>query len=284
MRIVPRFVPASFLAACFALASTAALAQAPGATTPYEPVRAQSGKDVIWIPTPEALVDKMLSAAQVTPSDKVFDLGAGDGIIAITAAKKYGANAVGIEFNPQMADYARRKAREAGVADKVRIITGDIFKEDFSEANVVTLYLLPDLNLRLRPTLLAMKPGTRIVSHAFTMGAWEPDETMNHESARGYLWIVPAKADGEWTLTSQEGPAARITLRQNFQSIGGMLNRANVYQPLVGARLRGEEIRFQFTGADRTLHTFSGRIRGDRISGTLESAAGVQVAAEMARR
>ena len=156
------------------------------------PTRGQAGKDVIWIPTPEALVDKMLTAAKVTPQDRVFDLGAGDGIIAITAARKFGAQSVGIEYNPKMADYARCRAKEAGMEGKVRIITGDIFVEDFSSANVVTLYLLPDLNLRLRPTLLKMKPGTRIVSHDFDMGEWKPEDSRTVQNSQVFRWTVMA--------------------------------------------------------------------------------------------
>ena len=146
------------------------------AAADYQPVQGQAGKDVIWVPTPEGLIEKMLTTAKVSSQDKVFDLGAGDGIIAITAARKYGAQSVGIEYNPDMAQFARRKVAEAGMTDKVKIITGDIFQEDFSSATVVTLYLMPHLNLKLRPILLKMKPGTRVVSHAFNMGDWEPDE------------------------------------------------------------------------------------------------------------
>jgi 2-polyprenyl-3-methyl-5-hydroxy-6-metoxy-1,4-benzoquinol methylase len=141
-----------------AIASTTATAtntaNPNAATTAYEPVRGQAGKDVVWIPTPDGLIDKMLTAAKVTDQDRLFDLGAGDGIIAITAARKYGAQSVGIEYNPDMAQFARRKVAEAGVTDKVKIITGDIFQEDFSAATVVTLYLMPHLNLKLRPILL----------------------------------------------------------------------------------------------------------------------------------
>jgi SAM-dependent methyltransferase len=246
------------------------------------PTRGQSGKDVIWIPTPEGLIDKMLTAAKVTPQDRVFDLGAGDGIIAITAARKYGAQAVGIEYNPRMADYARCRVKEAGMTDKVRIITGDIFVENFSSATVVTLYLLPDLNLRLRPTLLKMKPGTRIVSHAFTMGDWEPDETVSHEYARGYFWVVPAQVEGDWMMTGLEGGPVRMSLRQTFQNIGGTLTRASNTQPLVGAKLRGEEISFQFSTPDRNVHTFTGRVSGNRISGTVNSS-GMQTPVEATR-
>lgn len=246
------------------------------------PTRGQSGKDVIWIPTPEGLIDKMLTAAKVTAQDRVFDLGAGDGIIAITAARKFGAQSVGIEYNPRMADYARCRVKEAGMTDKVRIITGDIFQENFSSANVVTLYLLPDLNLRLRPTLLKMKPGTRIVSHAFTMGDWEPDETVSHEYARGYFWIVPAQVEGDWMMTGLEGGPVRMSLRQTFQNIGGTLTRASNTQPLVGAKLRGEEISFQFSTPDRNVHTFTGRVSGNRISGTVNSS-GMQTPVEANR-
>jgi 2-polyprenyl-3-methyl-5-hydroxy-6-metoxy-1,4-benzoquinol methylase len=181
-RVVLPIVLSSWLnVACASTIATPATdtASPKPATTAYEPVRGQAGKDVIWIPTPAGLIDKMLSAAKVTPQDRLFDLGAGDGIIAITAARQYGTTSVGIEYNPDMAQFARRKVAEAGMADKVKIITGDIFQEDFSSATVVTLYLMPHLNLKLRPLLLKMKPGTRVVSHAFTMGDWEPDETMS---------------------------------------------------------------------------------------------------------
>ncbi len=246
------------------------------------PTRGQSGKDVIWIPTPEGLIDKMLTVAKVTAQDRVFDLGAGDDIFTNPADRKYGAQAVGIEYNPRMADYARCKVNEAGMNAKVRIITGDIFKEDFSSANVVTLYLLPDLNLRLRPTLLKMKPGTRIVSHAFTMGDWEPDETVSHEYARGYFWTVPAQVEGDWMLTGLEGGPVRLSMRQTYQNIGGTLTRASATQPLVGARLRGEEISFQFSTPDRNVHTFTGRVSGGKISGTVNSS-GLQTPVEANR-
>lgn len=147
-----------------------------GGDDKYQPQLGQSGKDVIWMPTGGDLVTKMLMTAKVTSSDLVYDLGAGDGKIAIAAAKEFGARSIGIEFNPDMAAFAQRNAIRAGVGDRTRIINGDIFVEDFSKATVVTLYLLPDLNLKLRPIILKMKPGTRVVSHAFSMGDWEPDQ------------------------------------------------------------------------------------------------------------
>ena len=235
--------------------------------TTYEPVRGQAGKDVIWIPTPEVLIDKMLTAAKVTDKDKLFDLGAGDGIIAITAARKYGAQSVGIEYNPDMAQFARRKVAEAGMNDKVRIITGDIFQEDFSSATVVTLYLMPHLNMKLRPTLLKMKPGTRVVSHAFTMGDWEPDETMSFNHTQGYFWVVPAQIDGSWVMNGFDGGPIRVNLSQSFQNIGGTLTRGGQSFAMLGAKLRGDEVKFQFITPDRKVHAFSGRVEGGRLTG-----------------
>jgi hypothetical protein len=252
------------------LACSSTAAPATGASA-YEPVRGQAGKDVIWIPTPEGLIDKMLTAAKVSDQDKLFDLGAGDGIIAITAARKYGAQAVGIEYNPDMAQFARRKVAEAGMTDKVRIITGDIFQEDFSSASVVTLYLMPHLNLKLRPILLKMKPGTRVVSHAFTMGEWEPDETMSHQHSQAFFWVVPAQIEGAWVMTGLEGGPMRMSLSQTFQNIGGILTRGGQTHAMVGARLRGDEVKFQFITQDRKVHAFSGRVEGRRITGTVVS-------------
>jgi hypothetical protein len=241
------------------------------ATTPaapsYTPVQGQAGKDVIWIPTPEGLIDKMLTAAKVTDKDKLFDLGAGDGIIAITAARKYGAQSVGIEYNPDMAQFARRKVAEAGMNDKVRIITGDIFQEDFSSATVVTLYLMPHLNMKLRPTLLKMKPGTRVVSHAFTMGDWEPDETMSFNHTQGYFWMVPAQIEGSWVMNGFDGGPIRVNLSQSFQNIGGTLTRGGQSFAMLGAKLRGDEVKFQFITPDRKVHAFSGRVEGGRLTG-----------------
>jgi hypothetical protein len=246
------------------------------ATTPatdpnYKPSRGQSGKDVMWIPTPPELVDKMLTMAKVTPQDRVFDLGAGDGIIAIAAAQKFKANAVGIEFNANMAEFARRKVAEAGVQDKVRIITGDIFKEDFSSANVVTMYLLPELNLQLRPKILQMKPGTRVVAHAFDMGEWLADDTATAGGSFAFLWIVPAPVQGSWRLSMDGGQTAQLNLEQTFQNVGGTLTMGGRTLPLLGARLRGEDFSFQFRGEGQAVSSFSGKVNGNRLSGTLST-------------
>ena len=241
-------------------------------TTPsaeYKPQVGQEGKDVIWVPTPEGLIDKMLEAAKVSDKDTLFDLGAGDGIIAITAARKYGAKSVGIEYNPEMAQFARRKVAEAGMTDKVKIITGDIFQEDFSAATVVTLYLMPHLNLKLRPILLKMKPGTRVVSNTFTMGEWEPDETVFDQHWKGYFWVVPAQIEGAWVMTGMEGGPLRLNISQSFQNIGGTLTRGGQTLALLGAKLRGDEVKFQFVTPDRKVHAFSGRLEGRRLTGTV---------------
>ena len=274
LRILLPILLTSWLnAACSSTTAAPAVnASSPPATTKvYEPVPGQAGKDVIWIPTPDGLIDKMLTIAKVTDQDSLFDLGAGDGIIAITAARKYGARSVGIEYNPDMAEFARRKVAEARMTDKVRIITGDIFQEDFSSATVVTLYLMPHLNLKLRPILLKMKPGTRVVSHAFNMGDWEPDETMSYQFSQGYFWVVPAQIEGEWVMTGLDGGPMRLNMNQSFQHIGGSINRGSQTHGLLGARLRGDEVKFQFISQDRKVHAFSGRVDGRRITGNVVS-------------
>jgi len=238
-------------------------------STDYKPKVGQEGKDVIWVPTPEGLIDKMLEAAKVSDKDTLFDLGAGDGIIAITATRKYGAKSVGIEYNPEMAQFARRKVAEAGLTDKVKIITGDIFQEDFSSATVVTLYLMPHLNIKLRPILLKMKPGTRVVSNTFNMGDWEPDETVLDQHWRAHIWVVPAQIEGAWVMKGMEGGPLRLNISQSYQNIGGTLTRGGQTLDLLGAKLRGDEVKFQYITPDRKVHAFSGRLEGRRLTGTV---------------
>jgi SAM-dependent methyltransferase len=238
----------------------------------YKPQVGQSGKDVVWVPTPDELVQRMLRMAKVTPQDLVFDLGAGDGKIAI-AAGKLGANAVGIEYNPDMAKLASCLVTAEGVGNKVKIIQGDIFKEDFSKATVITMYLLPELNLCVRHRILGMKPGTRVTSHQFTMGDWEPDETSEFEYRTAYLWIVPARVDGQWVLREPGGASTTINLTQNFQKLSGEVVGASAKQPLVGATLRGDQLRFAFNDATGATRTFNGTVRGNELVGTLKSGA-----------
>lgn len=253
---------------CGALLATPALADTSYGDDKYQPQVGQEGKDVIWVPTNDELVNKMLETAKVTDKDLVYDLGAGDGKIPIAAARIFGARAVGIEYNADMAALARRNAQRAGVANKVKIIHGDIFKENFSEATVVTLYLLPDLNLKLRPTLLKMKPGTRVVSHAFNMGDWEPDQKIESSRAHAYYWVVPANVAGQWTVEGLEGKGtATLQLNQRYQQIGGNITVGKTTQPILGATLTGDQLSFRFQDSIGTLHSVKATIKGSTLEG-----------------
>ena len=229
----------------------------------FQPSVGQPGKDVIWVPTPEELIAAMLDAAKVTPNDLVMDLGSGDGRIVIAAAKR-GARAIGVEFNPDMVELSRNNARKEGVADTATFVNGDIFETDFSRATVITMYLLPDLNIRLRPKILEMKPGTRVVSHAFSMEDWEADQTVNADGRTAYFWIVPAKVAGTWTW-----PNAQLTLRQTFQKIEGSLTINGREQQLQDAKLEGDGISFTAGGSQ-----YAGRVNGNAISGTARAGSG----------
>ena len=233
----------------------------------YKPNMGQSGKDVIWIPTGNELVTKMLKIANVGPSDLVYDLGAGDGKIAIAAAREFGAQAVGIEFNSDMAALGQRNAERAGVADKVKIIQGDIFKEDFSKATVVTLYLLPELNYQLRPTLLKMKPGTRVVSHAFDMADWRPDAEIDNP-AKGYFWVVPANVAGEWVLNNLDSQGSTVlNLSQKFQYVGGSITFGKSSQPILNAELKGDKLQFSYIDSIGNLRTVRLTFEDSKIKG-----------------
>jgi len=234
----------------------------------YQPQVGQEGKDVIWVPTNDELVNKMLETAKVTDKDIVYDLGAGDGKIPIAAARIFGARAIGIEYNADMAALARRNAQRAGVANKVKIIHGDIFKENFSEATVVTLYLLPDLNLKLRPTILKMKPGTRVVSHAFNMGDWEPDQKIESARAHAYYWVVPANVAGQWAIEGLEGQGpVTLQLNQRYQQIGGNITIGKASQPILGATLSGDKLSFRYLDSIGTLHSVKVTIKGNGLEG-----------------
>ena len=228
----------------------------------FKPEIGQPGKDVMWVPTSDALVARMLKMAQVTSTDYVYDLGAGDGKIAIAAARDFGAQAVGVEYEPQLAQLARCYVRAEELSERVHIIQGDVFKTDFSKATVVTLYLLPELNLRLRPTILSMKPGTRVVSHSFLMSDWEPDERSMTEDGSAYLWIVPAKVAGTWEFRESDGQGRfAAQLEQNFQHVSG---HAGGEPLLSSARIRGSQLNLTFfeNGAATKVE---GNVAGDRI-------------------
>jgi precorrin-6B methylase 2 len=236
----------------------AATAFAQAAQKPFEPQVGQAGKDVVWVPTPQVLVDKMLDMAKVTPQDLVIDLGSGDGRTVITAAKR-GAKAMGIEYNPDMVELSQRNAKAAGVTDKATFVKADLFETDFSKANVVTMFLLPSINIKLRPKILDMKPGTRIVTNSFNMEDWEADQT---ETVGGdctswctaMLWIVPAKVQGSWAM-----PQGELKLSQNFQKVSGSLGP----QAISDGRLHGDELTFKVGTT-----TYTGKVNGTTIQGS----------------
>src|SRR5690606_35292003 len=189
---------------------------------PFEPMLGRLGKDVMWLPTPNELVHRMMVMAKVGPQDELVDLGSGDGKIVIAAARDFGAKAWGVEFDPRMVELSRERAKEAGVAALTRFEQGDIFTTDFSKATVVAMYLLPEINLRLRPKLMAMKPGTRIVTYQFNLGRWAPDEVSTVALRPCHLWVVPANAGGKWSFTFTEGQTrvnAALVLSQTFQKL-----------------------------------------------------------------
>jgi hypothetical protein len=236
----------------------------------FRPHSGQDGKDVVWVPTSDDTVSRMLTMAEVGPDDFVVDLGAGDGKIAIAAARDFGARSLGIEYNPDMVRLAQCNARVAGVGNRARIVQGDIFESDFRRATVVTLYLLPELNLRLRPTLLDMKPGTRVVSHDFTMDDWTPDASASDIADNVYLWIVPARVAGSWSFQPRRGGSPFvIELTQNFQLLNGALTANGVRRPLDRAVLRGSTIELTFADDAGQARRLSGTVDGDRIDATL---------------
>ena len=242
-----------------ACSASLAFAQAQKAPAPaYEPSVGQEGKDVVWVPTPQVLVDKMLDMAKVTTKDFVMDLGSGDGRTVITAAKR-GVRALGVEYNPDMVELSRRNAEKEGVAKLASFVKADLFETDFSKATVITMFLLPDINLQLRPKILDLKPGTRIVSNSFTMGEWTADETQNPEKCEGswctaLLWIVPAKVAG-----SYKTPQGELTLKQEFQMLTGTLRNGSKTVALEG-KVRGERISFTAGG-----RKYEGRLNGKKL-------------------
>jgi precorrin-6B methylase 2 len=245
------------LALLFAFASTFAVAQT--ATQDYEPSVGQEGKDVVWVPTPQSLVNKMLDMAKLTPQDFHMDLGSGDGRTVITAAKR-GARSMGVEYNPDMVALAKRNAAKEGVSSRATFVKADLFETDFSKATVITLFLLPDINLRLRPKILDLKPGTRIVSNTFTMGEWQADETASADNGcdsswcTALLWYVPAKVAGSYKTELGD-----VTLKQEFQMLSGTLRTEGKVFALQG-KVKGEEISFRAGGKE-----YKGRLKGKQL-------------------
>jgi SAM-dependent methyltransferase len=246
-------------ATLLALALVAVSAQSSHAQE-FKPQVGQDGKDVIWVPTPQGLVDKMLDMAKVTPKDYVIDLGSGDGRTVITAAKR-GSKALGIEYNPDMVELSKRSAAKEGVSDKATFVKADLFESDFSQAQVITMFLLSSINLKLRPKILDLKPGTRIVSNTFDMADWKPDETATLPGCSSWctahLWIVPAKVEGTWKFGQGE-----LILKQTFQNISGTLKNG-ASETAVSGKLNGEQITFS-AGATQ----YSGKVSGNSIEGS----------------
>jgi len=280
--------PTLLISAFIAAAAFALPAATQTTTKEYTPQVGQEGKDVIWVPTPQALVEKMLDMAKLTPKDIHYDLGSGDGRTVITAAKR-GTQAVGVEFNPDMVALSERAAAKEGVTAKAKFINGDIFQTDFSHATVVTLYLLPSLNLKLRPTILKMKPGTRVVSHAFSMDDWQPDQTENVEGRTAYLWIVPAQVEGTWRWSVSPGQKeTELVLRQQFQNIEGLVKLDNGKMgQLRNVKLVGDQLSFsifEITGySGNTRRDYTGRVSGNTIAGTFKIGDGSEVKWSAAR-
>jgi hypothetical protein len=276
----PRRAAPLIAAALFASSITMpAAAQSPAAQKEqkeFTPSVGQEGKDVIWVPTPQSLVERMLEMAGTKPTDYVIDLGSGDGRTVITAAKKFGARALGIEYNPDMVELAKRAAAKEGVSDKAQFMQADIFQTDFSKATVLTLYLLPSLNVKLRPTILNMRPGTRVVSHAFTMDDWQADQVESSDGRTAYMWIVPAKVAGTWKI-DVSGAGARsyeATFQQQYQNIGGSAKADNKPLTFSNGKLRGENITFTIADDSNARRDFTGRVAGNKIEGTVKTAGG----------
>ncbi|MSQ55228.1 MAG: class I SAM-dependent methyltransferase [Betaproteobacteria bacterium] len=259
--LIRRTCFALVLAAINGAVSLAAFAQPQNAPSAFEPRSGQEGKDVVWVPTPQAVVDRMLDMAKVTPGDFVMDLGSGDGRTVITAAKR-GARALGIEYNPDMVELSKRAAEKEGVSGKASFVKADLYETDFSKASVITMFLLPDINLKLRPKILALKTGTRIVSNTFTMGEWQADESATVSADAGcssswctaLLWIVPARVAGTHRLAQGE-----LVLKQEFQVLSGTITIEGKAHALEG-KVRGEEVTFTAGGRE-----YRGRMNGKRL-------------------
>ena len=254
---------AAMLAGAFLTAPAQASETAASSTT-FEPTVGQSGKDVVWVPTSQSLVNQMLDLARLTPDDILVDLGSGDGRTVITAAQR-GSTARGVEYNPDMVAISRKAAQDAGVTDRATFIHGDIFETDFSDADVLTLFLLPSLNVKLRPTILDMKPGTRVVSNSFAMGDWDADKSINvTEGCSSYctalLWIVPANVQGTWGLSGQ-----KLELSQMYQKLQGKLIDAGQDTLITDASLDGENIEFKVNGKH-----YVGKVDGDTMGGMID--------------
>ncbi len=254
-----------WISLCSIMLSVGTVSKAQQENDLYQPRVGQAGKDVVWVPTPQVLVDKMLEIAEVTPDDYIIDLGSGDGRTVISAAK-LGAKALGVEYNPNMVMLSKKNAAEAGVSDKAEFIEADLFETDLSKATVITMFLLPDINLKLRPKLLALKPGTRIVSNTFTMQEWTADLTVRVDEnctswCTALMWIVPADVEGTWDMGNDT-----LDLTQEFQIVSGTLTNGGKSFPVENGRLKGNELTFKVDGA-----LYNGIVNNTNITGSITS-------------
>jgi hypothetical protein len=256
--------------------------------------RAQEGAgDVVYVPTPQVVVDAMLTMAKVNAKDFIIDLGSGDGRIVITAAKTFGARGFGVDLDEVLLKRANENAKREGVADRAHFVDENLFETDLSKATVITTYLLPEMNEKLRPKILHLKPGTRVVAHDYHMGEWQPDDNDtlsvpektvgNPGTSYIYMWYVPANAAGKWQIRAPVGGktlAVDLDLSQRFQMLSGNARINDSAAQLQGARVRGEDVTFWLTvgsGASAVRHEFNGRVQGDTINGTLRVHAGKKV-------
>lgn len=251
--------------AVFSFALLIAFALAPSTARSAGSAMTMAALDVPFVPTPHEVVDKMLQMADVNSSDFLIDLGAGDGRIAVAAVRDHGAKgAFGVDIDPKRVEEARANAEEAGVADKVKFEVQDLFETDFSKATVVSMYLLPKVNLRLRPKVLEMAPGTRIVSHAFDMGDWEPDAREDVGGRNIFFWVVPARVEGQWRITGPDGDLT-VDLQQDYQKLTGTAVGAdNQPLPLTGT-LRGDVIQLDIDSDEAAPRRYVGRVQGDSM-------------------
>jgi hypothetical protein len=229
----------------------------------------QPSQDSVWVPTPERVIRRMLQMADTTSRDVVIDLGAGDGRIPIYAAKQFGARSIGVELEANLVRLARETAAAQGVAGLASFVRQDLFKADLSAATVIALYISPGVMTRLKPRLLALAPGTRVVSHNFTLEDWEPDESIRVEGRNAHLWVVPAAVAGTWAV-DLPGEAFELSIEQRYQALTTSGVRGGKRLPVIGSMLRGTELRFSSFDRDGSSRHFSGRVEGGRMSGTSE--------------
>ena len=276
----------TFTRRAFVVALTASLALPAALVAQDEPVK----KDVPYVPTPQELVDKMVEKAQITEKDVVYDLGCGDGRMVVTAAKKHGARGIGVDIDPERIAEANENAKQAGVTDKVKFIKADLFTMDFQDADVLLMYLLPSVNVKLRPKILELKPGTRVVSHSFDMGDWEADDQIEVNGRTAYYWVVPAKVDGTWQATVKDGGKERqvtLDLQQKYQQVTGTAQIDGKRVEIKDAKLNGEQLTFALAAEGQSAKTYTCRVDGSNmqsVAGAGGNTGDAQAASFTARR